>query len=102
MIAVGFVVLNRVKKSWFPTRICEVIWEDWQFSWTKDEYEDIPENMDKFVTIWNLSSALLSKESAIVDPTRGSTHYYAITIPPPEWTKNLKFVTQIGAHKFYK
>jgi N-acetylmuramoyl-L-alanine amidase len=38
------------------------------------------------------------------DPTKGATHYYADSIPPPSWAQSpdTVFTVQIGAHRFYK
>ncbi len=36
------------------------------------------------------------------DPTQGATHYYATSIPEPDWVARATFTVQIGHHRFFK
>ena len=36
MVAVSQVVINRVKDKRWPNTVCEVVWQNKQFSWTHD------------------------------------------------------------------
>ncbi len=38
----------------------------------------------------------------IPDPTLGATHYYANSIPAPNWVEKATFTVKIGRHLFYK
>ena len=40
MVAVSQVVLNRVEDKRWPATICEVVWQNKQFSWTHDGKSD--------------------------------------------------------------
>ena len=40
MVAVSQVVINRVKDKRWPDTICEVVWQNKQFSWTHDGKSD--------------------------------------------------------------
>ena len=40
MVAVSQVVINRAKDNRWPDTICEVVWQDKQFSWTHDGKSD--------------------------------------------------------------
>jgi spore germination cell wall hydrolase CwlJ-like protein len=101
MIAVGQVTLNRVKSKNWQSDICSVVYADRQFSWTQDEYSNIPENMDAYRWAWLVAGALLQKDSAIIDLTHNATHYYSGETSP-EWASELQLTWQIGGHKFYK
>jgi spore germination cell wall hydrolase CwlJ-like protein len=47
-------------------------------------------------------SALNKAASGAPDPTKGATHYYAVTLQaPPEWANGANFTVQIGKHRFY-
>lgn len=36
------------------------------------------------------------------DATQGATHYYADSLPPPDWSHDATFTVKIGNHLFYK
>ena len=36
IVAVAMVTLNRVNSFEYPNSICKVVWQKWQFSWTRD------------------------------------------------------------------
>ena len=108
-IAVGMVVLNRVKTPGYPDTACKVIYEGsqnvhtsaCQFSWTCAPHKGI----DKSGVYWHQSLAaakdLLTKKESIIDVTEGATSYHADYVSPA-WSKTLHFVTQIDQHIFYK
>lgn len=99
-VAVGLVVINRVRSSHFPDTPCSVIWERAQFSWTLDR------------RLWNIKNVRAynkAREIAIEvlegkhhDFTDGSTHYYQPDLVNPRWAKSGKDKKKIGAHLFMK
>ena len=109
-LAVGQVVLNRVKHPGYPNTVCGVIYEGvnslkttvCQFSWL---CEDNRKGIDKSGVNWNQSvkaaTELLSKRGTVVDITEGATNYHANYVNPA-WSKQLHFVTQIDDHIFYR
>ena len=108
-IAVGMVVLNRVKTPGYPDTVCKVIYEGsqnvrtsaCQFSWTCAPHKGV----DRSSLYWQQSLAaakeLLAKKDTIIDVTEGATSYHADYVNPA-WSKQLHFVTQIDQHIFYK
>ena len=108
-LAVGQVVLNRVKKPGYPDTVCKVIYEGsqnihtsaCQFSWTCAPHNPI----NKTSVYWQQSLAvakeLLSNRDSIFDITEGATSYHADYVKPA-WSKTLHFVTQIDQHIFYR
>ena len=124
-LAVGLVVLNRVKSKSWPNDICKVIYEgptreSWktrkdpnlkphqrkyypvknrcQFSWYCDGFRDTIKEPRVYAEIYKFANKLVGKQ--IFDFTNGSTHYHA-TYVSPDWS-NLQVVTVIDDHIFYK
>lgn len=106
IIAVGNVVMNRVKSDKYPNDVCSVIKQGYesnrkncQFSWYCDGSSDEPKNKK----MWSVSVALADQivRGKVVDFSRGATHYHATSVSP-KWAKNLKKTTEIGYHVFYK
>ena len=103
-IAVGQVVLNRMKSPNYPKTICGVVHQKngttCMFSWTCEEPKEIIQG-----TSWKQSQQvaqeLLSKSSEnTLDITEGSTHFHGIQINPG-WN-NLKPTAKIDGHQFYR
>ena len=95
-IAVGQVVLNRMKSPNYPKTICGVVHQKngttCMFSWTCEEPKEI---------IQQVAQELLSKSSEnTLDITEGSTHFHGIQINPG-WN-NLKPTAKIDGHQFYR
>lgn len=101
---VGFTTLNRVKDRRYPTSICEVVWDDQQFSWTHDGKPDsivldTPDRVRKWANIVELSVLLVSEN--IADVSRGATHYHAHYVNP-YWVSDMVKLASVGTHKYYK
>jgi spore germination cell wall hydrolase CwlJ-like protein len=124
-LAVGLVVMNRVKSKNFPNDVCKVIYEgpireSWktrkdptlpkekrkyypirhrcQFSWYCDGFRDTIKEPTVYSKIITVASKIINKH--VFDFTNGSTHYHADYVSP-EWT-NLDVVMTIDEHIFYK
>ena len=108
-LAVGQVVLNRVKMPGYPDSICKVIDEGHQslhtstcqFTWRCETHSPIQSDSAYWVQSMKAAKELLSKKGSIVDITEGATNYHADYISPP-WSKTLHFVTKIDNHLFYR
>lgn len=104
--AVAWVTLNRVDAERYPDTICDVVWQDRQFSWThdgkSDEPSDYPEEYAAWLTAQGIAIEVLTQYvSDGVDPTDGSTMYHADYVNP-YWSRSYAEVTQIESHIFYK
>jgi spore germination cell wall hydrolase CwlJ-like protein len=107
-IAVGQVVLNRLKAPGYPNTICGVIYEgshnehttQCQFSWTCAPHNGIDKKSLYWEQSLNAAKELLSRKD-MVDITEGATAYHADYVSP-KWSKTLQFVTQIDQHIFYR
>ena len=105
MIAVGHVILNRVKaKSWYGDSVKGVCLKAWQFScWNdndpnKEKILALDYSDDAFCKAVTISYYLLKNK--IDDPTNGSTHYHTTTISP-KWVEDKQPTVVLGDHMFY-
>lgn len=92
-VAVGAVVLNRVRSPLFPSTISDVIFEPWAF-------ESVSNGLIWQVT--NLASPTRAAADALNgwDPTYGALFFWnpAKEVSPWIWTRTI--ITQIGRHIF--
>ena len=100
MIAVAQVTITRVQDSRWPNTICDVVYQNKQFSWYSDGLSDHPTDHDKFAEIRLITSAILDPDMNIQDLTYGSTHYHANYVSP-YWTKYMIKQAKIDSHIFY-
>ena len=111
ILAVGTVILNRVKNKRFPNTICKVIhqgiyWQgnpvrdQCQFSYWCDGRTEKYKDMKALSRIIKLAKIISS--GIIVKTLDKATHYHASYVSPG-WAndKQFKFITQIGKHIFY-
>jgi len=110
-LAVGFVTLNRVKDSRFPSTICEVVFQakktpngkiiknECQFSWFCDSKSDMINDVKTFVEIHKISHLLLTNPP--LDVTHGATFYHSVRVKP-SWAKQKDKTVRIDDHIFYK
>ena len=102
MIAVGWVVLNRVRSKQFPATPCAVVLQGGErppceFSWWCDGRSDRPREQRSWQRAQIVAADLLVNPPP--DPTRGALFYHNTTIRPP-W--NRVRTVRIGNHVFYR
>lgn len=101
-IAIGHVILNRVKSSSYPNTVCGVVYQPKQFTgirFRKLGAGDFSRNSWKE----SVEVATLSYIGFIDDPTNGATMYYnprKVNDPRWDFTK-LTLVGDIYNHRFY-
>lgn len=100
MLAVGWVVLNRLADGSFADRVAEIVYQNCQFAWTCDERADAPRNGAAWKTARQLASALLTKD-APPDPTRGALWFNGAAVGHDDLGARVATSTQIGNHLFY-
>ena len=97
-LAVGTVILNRVRSKRYPNTICGVVHQTCQFSYYCDGK---PERMtDKRARIMSYSMARLLSDGLSVRGVRDATHYHASYVTPT-WASKLTFAGRYGSHLFY-
>ncbi len=91
-VAVGAVVLNRVKSSSFPNTISAVIYQPYAFTCVSDGQINMSPN----------SAALSAAKDAMNgwDPSYGSLYYYNPAVATSKWIFSRKTVVTIGSHVF--
>tara|TARA_Y100000310_G_C20278747_1_gene621569 strand:- start:93 stop:479 length:387 start_codon:yes stop_codon:yes gene_type:complete len=111
-VAVGQVVLNRVKSIYFPQSVCEVVYEGrhyngkpvrnrCQFSWYCDGIDDKPANILAYNKSVEIAQWLLVTNKWLPDLTDGSLYYHADYVTP-RWSSQKRRMLRIDQHIFYK
>lgn len=108
-LGVAYVTMNRVVNPNYPDTVCEVVFQNRQFSWTHDGRSDKPE--DKSAWDRSLSVAdyvyknyyyFLEIARGSPDVTRGALYFYAPDKVNPEWARQMVATATIGRHIFLK
>jgi spore germination cell wall hydrolase CwlJ-like protein len=105
MIAVGWVVLNRIDDPEFPDTITGVINQPTrrgcQWGWTCDGRSDRPEEEDKWVLAQEVRDVMLSNAPP-TDPTGGAVFFHETFRQTPAYLRSggTRSVT-LGNHHFY-
>lgn len=102
-IAVGHVVLNRVKHRYYPNSVCGVIKQGGlkgpcQFSWYCDKRSNSPRDLRTYSRMLELALEVLSGETE--DPTKGANMFHSHRVRP-NWARTAQPRGRIGAHYFY-
>lgn len=91
-VLVAKTTLNRVKHPHFPSDICGVVYQPYQFSWTLSKQKD-PDPEQWNIAVKAAYDALESNSKAL--------YFHAASVRP-EWAETKKFLYQVGNHLFYK
>ncbi|MBR3804144.1 MAG: spore cortex-lytic enzyme [Clostridia bacterium] len=91
-VAVGAVVLNRVKSSSFPNTISGVIYQPYAFTCVNDGQINLSPNQ----TAINAANDAMNGW----DPTYGCLYYYNPKVATSKWIYSRKTVVTIGQHVF--
>lgn len=95
-VAVGAVVMNRVKSSEFPDTISGVIYQKGQFSCVTDG--QFNKAIDENSTVYKAAQEALNG----ADPTNGCVFFYNAKTTKSKWLFSRPTVTVIGKHTFAK
>jgi spore germination cell wall hydrolase CwlJ-like protein len=105
-IAVGQVIMNRVRSDFYPNTICGVVFQgQWnrnacQFSFACDGQTDAPKEKEQWTTALDVAKQVISGKVFLND-IADATHYHASYVRP-DWRRDVKRIKQIGIHIFYK
>lgn len=94
---VGLVVLSRVSSPKYPDNICKVIWQPYQFSWTKDGISDKVLNSEAWLQAIQISKRL----QGINNPYISNILWYHNEDMVPWWAATKSRVATVGRHIFY-
>lgn len=95
-VAVGAVVMNRVKSSEFPDTISGVIYQKGQFSCVTDGQFNKP--IDEDSTVYKAAQEAINGS----DPTNGCIFFYNPKTSKSKWLYTRTTVITIGSHRFAK
>ena len=104
-LAVGEVILNRVKDTRYPSSICKVINQGTgrrfacQFTYTCDGKLETVHERKPYEMALKIAKILMTTHDGKL--TRGSTHYHSNYVNP-KWSKKFERVAKFGRHIFYK
>ena len=95
-VAVGAVILNRVKNSQFPNTIAGVIYQSGAFTAVADGQINVP--------IAEGSTVLKAARDAMNgwDPTGGAIYYFNPNTATNKWIWSRPLIKTIGKHRFCK
>lgn len=101
--AVAEVILNRVYSKDFPNDICKVIKQPKQFSFLNSKVSKPNEKSDAWVIALELGKYYsdLYTRNHNSNLTKGSEYYHTLKVDP-YWNNDMKHITTIGNHKFWK
>lgn len=104
-VAVGQVILNRVRSPLFPETICGVVYQGQmqkgcQFSFTCDGKTDIPRDNDQWALAQDISRQITAGELWL--PEVGYSTFYHANYVRPDWAGSMSKIDKIGRHIFYK
>ena len=105
-IAVGQVIMNRMRSDFYPNTICGVVFQgQWnknacQFSFACDGVTDAPKEKVQWATALDVAKQVISGKSYLND-IADATHYHAVYVHP-DWRRDVTRIKQIGVHIFYK
>ena len=95
-VAVGAVILNRVKDSRFPNSISGVIYQSGAFTAVADGQINAP--IDEGATVYKAAQDALNGW----DPTGGCVYYFNPDTATNSWIWSRPHVITIGKHRFCK
>ena len=93
-VAVGAVILNRVKSTNFLNTIAGVIYQKGQFSCVTDGQFDVA--IEENSTVYKAAEEAMNGS----DPTNGALYFYNPSKTKSKWLFSLKTTTTIGKHVF--
>jgi spore germination cell wall hydrolase CwlJ-like protein len=104
-VAVGQVIMNRVRSPLFPETICGVVYQGQmhpgcQFSFTCDGHTDTPRNDDQWALAQDIAKQITAGELWL--PEVGYSTYYHANYVSPNWVGDMSKIDTIGRHIFYK
>ena len=95
-VAVGAVILNRVKSSQFPNTIAGVIYQPGAFTAVSDGQINAP--IDEGSTVYKAAQDAMNGW----DPTGGCIYYFNPDTATNKWIWSREHVKTIGKHRFCK
>lgn len=100
MFAVAQVTINRVRNPDYPNKICDVVMQPAQFSWTNDKSRRWSHPTGPKWEMAKRIARQVTKEGYRV-PALQSAMFYHADYTKPSWRNPDAVVAQVGTHIFY-
>lgn len=105
-IAVGLVVVNRTANKQYPNTVCGVVYQSTrrgscQFSWACTQSASINERSRDWRESVELAQILLTNSGKYRNIAPGALYFHSTDVSP-SWSRQLKHVTTIEKHRFYR
>lgn len=107
--AVAQVTMNRAGQD--PAKVCDVVFEPYQFAWTNALHEATPRTKPEIVqrymptelAAWERAKRIATKAlyGRMQNVVGRATHFYDPTRANPAWAHKMVYVSTVGAHRFY-
>jgi spore germination cell wall hydrolase CwlJ-like protein len=100
MFAVAQVTINRVRSVNYPNKVCDVVMQHAQFSWTNDKKRRWTHPSGPK---WDLAKSIASKviKDGYRVPALQAALFYHADYTKPAWRDPNAVVAQVGTHIFY-
>jgi len=100
-LAVAEVVMNRADSGRYPSTLCGVVEQPWQFSFVNATGR-IP-NANRDSAAWRRAVAVARiAQDGVTEQLSGDCLWYHADYVSPSWGRRLNRVTKIGLHIFYR
>lgn len=110
---VAYVTMNRA--LWDKRLVCHTVFQDKQFSWANEKvvptkggfslhYTVKPKEKEAWARSLRLAKQVIraGKLPGHLDPSHGAKFYHADYIRQPQWAKQMRKVSVVGRHVFYR
>ena len=94
--AVAATVFNRSDQSSWPSAICDVIYQPYQYSWTLIGSNWSRRPPQEFI---DLAKTYIANRAILIH-MYNATHFHRVDITPA-WASSLEYVGTYGSHAFY-
>jgi len=106
-LVVAMVTRNRVDSKHYPDSWCSVVWQNYQFAWTRDDKPDNPNYNDPIeARVWAdinmFVSGFMANHRYIKDPTEGALYFHSGHPSNTWWSSHYELVGKFGGHYVYK
>jgi spore germination cell wall hydrolase CwlJ-like protein len=104
-LVVAMITRNRLDNSYYPDSWCRVVYDPFQYEWTRDHLPDEPDMTKKaekeaWEEIEVFVEGFMANHRYIKDPTEGSLDYAGCHVDN-YWTRAYNLYKEFGAHCVY-
>lgn len=98
-IAVAKTVLSRAQSRSYPNTLCKVVYQPWQFSWTRDRYSNQISTRNS-IDRRSLQDCRNAANTAIDEGANGLIYFFNPRIASPAWARRVTSCGKVAHHVF--